>query len=414
MDFLEIRRKAKERAAARAAAAPSLALEPLPLPSGAPPRPPEPPPAAPAATTAPPAPPPPPATPPMVEPWLDRPGSWSPAPEELPAPRLEPDPAPAWSAGIPEPEIAASVVLSPAEADALEAAQEALQRAAAAQAEEQARAEAELEGKLRDLQVAPDARFSTYRPSGPAPARAERAVRGAAAVPEEPLVAELESAEPPELRWDPLAEPREEPDPPREVRAVALAARRPPAPPADPLDDFFYRADESGPDLGELALPAPLPAQAPEVDQKVEYLTFLLGAEVYGVEIDRVREVMRAPPITEVPRAPADVLGVITVRGEVVAVFDPRARLGLPAMGPSGGGRVVIVDDGGGPCGLQVDAVSSVVRLLRGQVEACPSGLGGASADCLEGIGRDRDRLFTILSVAALLRPGRRQPEGRG
>jgi purine-binding chemotaxis protein CheW len=106
------------------------------------------------------------------------------------------------------------------------------------------------------------------------------------------------------------------------------------------------------------------------------------------------------------------VLGVITVRGEVVAVFDPRGRLGLPRAAPSEGGRVIIVDDGGGPCGLLVDAVASVVRLPRGAIEARPQGIGGASADCLEGIGRDRDRLFTVLSVAALLKPGRRV-EGR-
>ncbi len=131
------------------------------------------------------------------------------------------------------------------------------------------------------------------------------------------------------------------------------------------------------------------------------------------MEIDRVREVMRSPPITEVPRAPADVLGVITVRGEVVAVLDPRARLGLSRGEAGGGGRVIIVDDGAGACGLLVDGVASVVRLPRGSIEPCPQGIGGASADCLEGIGRDHDRLFTVLSVGALLKPVRRA-DGRG
>jgi purine-binding chemotaxis protein CheW len=183
--------------------------------------------------------------------------------------------------------------------------------------------------------------------------------------------------------------------------------------PADPLDDFFFRADESGPDLGALEASAEAPASPAEVVERVEYLTFLLGAEEYGVEIGRVREVMRSPPITEVPRAPADVLGVITVRGEVVAVFDPRGRLGLPRGGSAEGGRVIIVDDGAGACGLLVDGVTSVVRLPRGSIEACPQGIGGASAECLEGIGRDQERLFTVLSVPALLKPARRA-EGRG
>jgi purine-binding chemotaxis protein CheW len=185
-----------------------------------------------------------------------------------------------------------------------------------------------------------------------------------------------------------------------------------PGPAGDPLDEFFYRDDEHGPELGGLA-PEAAPAAAEEPVQRVEYLTFRLGAEEYGVEIDRVREVMRSPPITEVPRAPPGVLGVITVRGEVVAVFDPRARLRLPPSAGAETGRVVIVDDGAGPCGLLVDGVSNVVRLPRGSIEPCPQGIGGHGADCLAGIGRDRDRLFTVLDLAALLRP-RRPGEGRG
>lgn len=408
MDFLEIRRKAKERAAARAAAtrpagspggsgdatsrgpgaAPPhrpLALDPLPLPLPLSPEPePEPGVAEPAEAGQVP-----PARPEAGPAWPER-------SEELPPSHLEVEAALAWSA---TPAEAPLPVPTPAPDEAGEA--DRLAREAQARADEQAQAEAELEAKLRDLQAAPDARFSTYRPRGGPQPVVEVALEGG-------------------------GDPGRETEPGRgwalaRAGAQALAPAQPrglepPSTPADgdPLDEFFYRPDEPGPDLGSMAAPAQAAAAAPEPERRVEYLTFLLGAEVYGVEIGRVREVMRSPPITEVPRAPADVLGVITVRGEVVAVFDPRARLGLPPSGPSEGGRVVIVDDGAGPCGLQVDAVASVVRLLPGAIESCPQGIGGAAADCLEGIGRDRDRIFTILSVAGLLRAGRRPAEVRG
>ncbi len=136
-----------------------------------------------------------------------------------------------------------------------------------------------------------------------------------------------------------------------------------------------------------------------------EYLTFLLGAEEYAVAIERVREVIRAPPITEVPRAPGHVLGVVTVRGEVVAVVDPRRRLGLPCASlGEGEGKVVIVDAGEGSCGLLVDRVASVVRLRPGSIEPCPQGIAGQRSEFLAGIGRDGDRLFTLVDLAALLR----------
>jgi purine-binding chemotaxis protein CheW len=174
------------------------------------------------------------------------------------------------------------------------------------------------------------------------------------------------------------------------------------------LDEFFYRPDEDAPSLPGLA-DAEAVAAAGEVESAPleEFLTFLLGGEEYAVAIGRVREVLKAPPITEVPRAPAHILGVVTVRGEVVAVVDPRLRLGLPPGAPApGNGRIVLVDAGVGmgTCGLLVDRVATVARLKPGSVEPCPQGIAGAHGDCLAGIGRERDRLFSVLDLGALLR----------
>ena len=368
MDFLEIRRKAKERAAARAAAEAQAPAAP----PGAP---------VPAPREAAPAPRRPLALEPLPLPPAE-PISFS------PLPGLDEVAAPAPS----EPH-AVDTSLSAAPVTGLAGADLDAERMAAEAAAEAARVEAELEAKLQDMPAAPDGRFRTWRPPG-------------GRVPELAPIAP-EAAEPESSR----REGRRQGGPGARRRgdsAEELAHAL-----GDPLDDFFYRADEPGPELGVLA--APLEAAAPpaEAVERIEYLTFLLGTEEYGVEIARVREVMRSPPITEVPRAPPDVLGVITVRGEVVAVFDPRRRLGLPRATSAEGGRVIIVDDGAGPCGLLVDAVASVARLPKGSIEACPQGIGGASADCLQGIGRDDGRLFTLLSIPALLKPGRRV-EGRG
>ncbi len=253
--------------------------------------------------------------------------------------------------------------------------------------EEARRIEEELTRRVAGLPHAPDKRFVTWRPDGdPAPEA------DAAADPDPEGAGGGGAGGPP--------------------RGPGAAGRS--AAPADPLDEFFYDPREPGPDLGRFA-PASAPERAlPETAPRAEYLTFHLSGEFYGIEIERVREVLRPPPVTEVPRAPTGVLGVVTVRGEVVTVLDPRRRLGLPAGAAADGGRIVIVDDGEGVCGVLVDAMSSVVRLPAGSIEPCPQGLGVQGADCLAGIGRDRDRLFTVLDLGALLRPPRRAGEGRG
>jgi chemotaxis signal transduction protein len=72
---------------------------------------------------------------------------------------------------------------------------------------------------------------------------------------------------------------------------------------------------------------------------------------------------------------------------------------------------VLIVDDGEGTCGLLIDEVVGVVRLPGGALEPCPQALTGAGADLFLGIGRERDRLFLVIDVGALLRPLRRAAE---
>ncbi|HUK66959.1 MAG TPA: chemotaxis protein CheW, partial [Anaeromyxobacteraceae bacterium] len=177
-----------------------------------------------------------------------------------------------------------------------------------------------------------------------------------------------------EARQDPSASesPKTVPPPPPVAQApekgerledllkeeLASLARSSPEPEQgpDPLDEFFWREDEE-----VLGLPAVLstsPARLPEIEEaRSEWLTFMLGGEEYGVAIGQVREILKAPSITEVPRAPSHVLGVIMVRGEVIAVFDPRQRLGLPAAAPSRQSRVLVCEAGAGRRGLLVDAV---------------------------------------------------------
>jgi purine-binding chemotaxis protein CheW len=237
------------------------------------------------------------------------------------------------------------------------------------------RLEAELATRLAALSPAADARFVTWRPDG-----------GPLPVPE---------------AISPVA-------------GEALEPARGPAWPGslDPLDDFFYREDEASPGAGLAAqvTPGELAREAVALD---EFLIFRLGDEEFGVEISRVLEVMRTPPVTEVPRAPPDILGVISVRGDVVTVVDPRSRLGLTGSGGGPARRVVVVDDGAGACGLLVDQVAGVVRLPQGALEPCPQALGGGGGEVFLGIGREQERLFTVLDTRALLQPLRQAAGAR-
>jgi purine-binding chemotaxis protein CheW len=118
-----------------------------------------------------------------------------------------------------------------------------------------------------------------------------------------------------------------------------------------------------------------------------EFLAFRLGAEAYALPLASVREIARLGPLTEVPRAPADVLGVVSVRGRVTTVLDLRKRLRLEATPPTRHARLLFVDVGAEVFGLLVDAVLQVYRLRDEEFEP-GAGRPGEPGDAVVGLGR--------------------------
>ena len=130
------------------------------------------------------------------------------------------------------------------------------------------------------------------------------------------------------------------------------------------------------------------PAPPAEIEEAVrEFLSFVIGTEHYALPLSCVREIVRVPAVTEVPRAPEAVLGIISVRGTVTTVIDLRLKLNIDPAPPSARSRILLVDGGSEVMGLLVDGVQQVHRLSEQEVELA-SVLGGSAPSYLVGIGR--------------------------
>jgi purine-binding chemotaxis protein CheW len=137
--------------------------------------------------------------------------------------------------------------------------------------------------------------------------------------------------------------------------------------------------------------------------RRIEYLAFSLAGETYAVEITHVAEILRPPPITEVPRAPRIVLGVISVRGKLVTVIDMRRRFRLAESPPDRKTRVLLAGAGHEePIGLLVDEVLQVYRLAESEIEPA-NALGGEQPAHIAGIGRPPDALLILLDLRPIL-----------
>lgn len=231
-------------------------------------------------------------------------------------------------------------------------------------------------------------------PHPPEPGSIEQALRQEGARPPPPAPSVAAPAAPPAAAPPPASsEPPSRGPPPAAARS-----------PEDPLRDFFWSEDEEAPAVPDLGGAAPEEAAgAGRRQARQEYVAFHLGAEEYGLDIDRVREIVKPPPIAEVPRGPAHLVGVVTLRGEVVPVFDPRRRLSLPSLPPGPRARILVCESARGEVGLLVDAVSQVVRLPASAIEPRPAVRGAGGSEAIAGIGRAGERLVILLDLDLLL-----------
>lgn len=118
-----------------------------------------------------------------------------------------------------------------------------------------------------------------------------------------------------------------------------------------------------------------------------EFLGFVVGSEAYALPLSSVREITRVPPVTEVPRGPRDVLGIISLRGQVTTLVDLRRRLSMPESPLTPRTRVLLVERHDETLGLLVDRVLQVYRLREDEVELA-SVLGSDASSYVMGIGR--------------------------
>jgi purine-binding chemotaxis protein CheW len=165
--------------------------------------------------------------------------------------------------------------------------------------------------------------------------------------------------------------------------------------------DREARAATRSPDWEELARSAAHgPLSRDDATLLREFLTFRLAGDPYAVPVERVREIVRMRPVTPIPRVPAALRGVISLRGEVIEVVDLRLQLGLPAAEPTRASRIIVLHgDDGRMSGLLVDAVTDVLRVTEEAIRSDVQGESGrVGALCVQG-----EQFISILDFERVL-----------
>jgi len=131
--------------------------------------------------------------------------------------------------------------------------------------------------------------------------------------------------------------------------------------------------------------------------------TFTVDGRFLGVDVTRVREVLRPQELTRVPLAPPQIAGLINLRGEIVTAFDLRVPLGRPQRNRNERPMNVVVATEHGPVSMLVDDVSEVLDLDEEAVERPPSTLGASTRDLIVGAYKLDGRLLLELDLDAVI-----------
>ncbi|MGB1092161.1 MAG: chemotaxis protein CheW [Oceanobacter sp.] len=138
-------------------------------------------------------------------------------------------------------------------------------------------------------------------------------------------------------------------------------------------------------------------------DPILQWVTFRLENESYGINVMQVQEVLRYTEIAPVPGAPSYVLGIINLRGNVVTVIDTRLRFGLVDAETTEQTRIVIIEAENQVVGILVDAVAEVVYLRQSEIETTPSVGNEESAKFIQGVCHKNDELLILVDLEKLM-----------
>jgi purine-binding chemotaxis protein CheW len=141
-----------------------------------------------------------------------------------------------------------------------------------------------------------------------------------------------------------------------------------------------------------------------------QYLTFMLGGEVFAIGILHIKEIIEYGQLTTVPMMPAFIRGVINLRGAVVPVVDLASRFGGKPGAVTRRSCIIILEMEAGEeiqvIGVVVDAVNEVLEIAASDIEPPPSFGTKMRTDFIAGMGKVQERFVIILNVNSVLSEG--------
>lgn len=144
-------------------------------------------------------------------------------------------------------------------------------------------------------------------------------------------------------------------------------------------------------------------AETDSTGPTTEYVTAIIGGQLFGLPIARVQDVFMPDRMTQVPLSSPDIAGILNLRGRIVTVIDMRCRLGVPQQKSEQPPMAVGVECRGESYGLLIDDIGEVMTLADGLRENNPVNLDPGLAQVSSGVFRLESQLLVVLDLDRVL-----------
>ena len=138
------------------------------------------------------------------------------------------------------------------------------------------------------------------------------------------------------------------------------------------------------------------------IDDILQLVGFIIGEEEFSVPILSIQEIIKPIEWTRVPRTPGYVLGVFNLRGTVIPLIDLRLKFGLPSEKMTENSRFMVMKNATETAGFVIDRLTEAIRLKKHEIGPAPE-TAMQEKTMIEGVGKQNDKILTILKVDKLL-----------
>ncbi|MEM9412081.1 MAG: chemotaxis protein CheW [Planctomycetota bacterium] len=132
---------------------------------------------------------------------------------------------------------------------------------------------------------------------------------------------------------------------------------------------------------------------------EIELVAFSVANLKYCLEIKKILEIRRWSPVTALPHAPAEVLGVMNLRGAIIPIYDLAARFGLGNTEPSERFVVIVCAVKGKSVGLLVESVSEIISIDLDSIQPTPDVQSQATRDCIQGVISVNEEMARLINL---------------